>query len=474
LREYVLPINHLTLAFLFAVLFSAGAFAGAQNTVERMDKNGDGLIQEEEARGRIQKYFSAYDCNSDRKVSAQEIIDFNRGSGCSDQKSGSFSEHSSPSNKARLIRKSLPISRFYFKIFDCDQSGKIDSRDGILANKNECGSKSRAISVVNRQDRNRNLVIDRSEARGRIGLEWSSYDCDRNNFVTIQEIVNQNRGLCVTRENFREALGIPARKIDASQCGLGGHIFSDDGKQYQSIMYPEGNGPFPILIISHGRGGLRGNHFEWAKLATQLGFAVMLLDHYSPRNFHIYECREILESLDEESFSVKWREADVVPALRKIASDPKIDKDKVVVWGFSGGAAFVLPFLTKKELMEEKRIAAAILFYPARFLCSNSDNYAYDTGAYAAAGSPPSLAVFIGKEDIAWECWDESRTYFNSRSVQTLTEYAYENTRHQFDQEALTDPQLKKRVGDNSAYSRKAHMHSIAKVKEFLNSVLRQ
>ena len=48
---------------------------------------------------------------------------------------------------------------------------------------------------------------------------------------------------------------------------------------------PSGKGPFPVVIISHGSGGLTPLQTRWAEYFNSLGYATISMDHYGPRGW---------------------------------------------------------------------------------------------------------------------------------------------------------------------------------------------
>jgi len=50
------------------------------------------------------------------------------------------------------------------------------------------------------------------------------------------------------------------------------------------ISKPEGDGPFPAVIILHGCSGVTDLDFQWAQCFKEWGYASLVLDSHSPRN----------------------------------------------------------------------------------------------------------------------------------------------------------------------------------------------
>ena len=55
-------------------------------------------------------------------------------------------------------------------------------------------------------------------------------------------------------------------------------------KFYKSdFYYPNGEGPFPVIVLSHGRGGPSITYHKKAEGMARNGRAAVVLDHYSSR-----------------------------------------------------------------------------------------------------------------------------------------------------------------------------------------------
>ena len=137
-----------------------------------------------------------------------------------------------------------------------------------------------------------------------------------------------------------------------------------NAQQYEAeVQYPEGDGPFPIVILSHGAGGPSWAYQVFADEFLEQGFAAVVLDHYSQRGNYGVKFRNIPQLAEARA----WRERDISHFLRLLPNYPKIRSDKVVLAGWSAGAGIALPFISnpqKLKLPEGVNIVAAILTYP--------------------------------------------------------------------------------------------------------------
>ena len=89
------------------------------------------------------------------------------------------------------------------------------------------------------------------------------------------------------------------------------------------IFYPEGDGPFPVIILSHGAGGPSVVYKKKAEGMARNGRAAVVLDHYSARGDYGAKFRNIPKLSDAR----EWREKDILDLLRTLKSDNKIKKE---------------------------------------------------------------------------------------------------------------------------------------------------
>ena len=89
-----------------------------------------------------------------------------------------------------------------------------------------------------------------------------------------------------------------------------------------SLAVPEGDGPFPAVVLMHGCSGLdpevrKGNDVHVQHLVSE-GFATLILDSFGPRRLGDVVCNEG----EEEMEAFRYRQRDAVSALRFLRSQP--------------------------------------------------------------------------------------------------------------------------------------------------------
>ncbi len=151
------------------------------------------------------------------------------------------------------------------------------------------------------------------------------------------------------------------------------------------------DGPVPALVLKHGSGGLKGptgkNIRKWAASLAGWGVAAFVVDSFGPRGIH--------ETATNQGQLSSWADiADAFAALKVLAADPRIDKTRIGIAGWSRGGSVAmttaLETARKVVISDDTSFAAHIVFYgaadiqyhdrqtdkaPILFLHGASDNY---------------------------------------------------------------------------------------------------
>lgn len=98
--------------------------------------------------------------------------------------------------------------------------------------------------------------------------------------------------------------------------------------------------PVPAVLLFHGCGGKRPMHGSYAEVITDAGFAVLVVDSFTPRGIGRFEAMTqvcaALRLLGQE------RAADVFAALEIARSTDGIDADRLILAGWSHGGWTIL------------------------------------------------------------------------------------------------------------------------------------
>ncbi len=171
------------------------------------------------------------------------------------------------------------------------------------------------------------------------------------------------------------------------------------GPVRMAIYKPDGDGPFPALVLSHQCGGLNSNKFsnqsmlEWARKAVSKDYAVLQLDSLGPRGVDSV----CMGPKGGVNFMRGVR--DVFQAAQWLASQPYVDKTRVAVVGFSWGAmnAVLASGQTwRTALSGGTPLKAAVSVYPGCFTIKPPTGSAYDI---VNPDIDTPLLVLMGEDD---------------------------------------------------------------------------
>jgi dienelactone hydrolase len=155
-----------------------------------------------------------------------------------------------------------------------------------------------------------------------------------------------------------------------------------------SLFLPEGPPPYAAIVGLHGAGGLSAAHDRWARRLAANGYAMLLVDSYTPRGY-----REI-GSIGLHIVPVAMRLKDAFGALLYLRSRPEIDAARVALLGWSqGGTTALAAAATLRRTLvgpDVPLFAAAVALYPR---CNQ------DMETAEPAGDTPLLAL-LGGADI--------------------------------------------------------------------------
>ncbi len=155
------------------------------------------------------------------------------------------------------------------------------------------------------------------------------------------------------------------------------------------MFKPQGNGPFPALVLLPTCGGHWSHHvFDvWAKAALQRGYAVLVVDPLTPRGVTGRG-----ENCNPPSKVDLWRiRKDALDAARHLRKQPFVDPDRVALLGLSQGAMAALGISASLYETAQGRPAfkAIVANYPVCFL-----------GNLRILGRPPRDINFVPEDRI--------------------------------------------------------------------------
>ncbi len=239
-------------------------------------------------------------------------------------------------------------------------------------------------------------------------------------------------------DKFKNIAGHPSEEITLS------------GKMYK----PEGEGPFPAVILLHRCKGIEPYDYSWASRLQSWGYVAFIVDSFGPRR--------ISEACGQGgSIGTRDIAMDAYSAKLYLSGLSFIDPEKIAVMGWSLGGYGVLQALDPimSDLLspeQRKPFQAGISFYP---YCFNwLDNL-----------SAPLLILAAEKDD--WTPVD----YCENRMPKKKTKHEvklkiYKDTHHCFDCTGVNGY----KNGHTIRYNHKAKSDSIIQVEQFLAKYLKE
>jgi dienelactone hydrolase len=157
-----------------------------------------------------------------------------------------------------------------------------------------------------------------------------------------------------------------------------------------SLRFPEAvKDRYPAVIVVHTLGGYRdANEGYVAAELRKAGFATLTYDSFAARG-------TTGATMSATPGYLPTGAADAYAALRQLASEPRIDVNRIAILGFSFGAevAHLTAFESLRSALDpgQVRFAAHVAFYPALNL-----GVVADRGGYTGS---PVLMLLGGKDD---------------------------------------------------------------------------
>jgi dienelactone hydrolase len=127
------------------------------------------------------------------------------------------------------------------------------------------------------------------------------------------------------------------------------------------LALPAATDPLPAVILMHGCNGISGSEIGWVTTFNGLGIATLVVDSFGRR--------DISETCGRQRVNFATRMADAFAAFDYLLTNPRIDRTRIAIMGFSLGGDTAL---RASQLRFQKhfgkgpgRFAAHLAFYPA-------------------------------------------------------------------------------------------------------------
>ena len=130
------------------------------------------------------------------------------------------------------------------------------------------------------------------------------------------------------------------------------------------LTKPEGNGPFPTIVLIHGCSGpqhSKSRSDSWSNRLLSWGYVTLQLDSFGPRNVS-----SICTDIGEIIAMCFTRAQDAYDAKDFLSELPYVDRNRIALMGWSHGGMTVLTALIKKFIPQDRQTPfnATIAFYP--------------------------------------------------------------------------------------------------------------
>lgn len=215
-----------------------------------------------------------------------------------------------------------------------------------------------------------------------------------------------------------------------------------------NLVKPNGDGPFPAVIMMHGCSGVSPRHDYWEKQFVQWGYVVLRVDSLTPRKQQTF--------CDDPMATVKPRAQDAYDAKAYLMELPYVDKQKIGLVGWSHGAVAGLYVVDDSTPIENRKspFQCAILFYP---YCSDISKL-----------NAPLLILSGEKDDWCPPSTCKPLASLNNSQFE-ITLKIYENATHAFDYEGIDTAAQ----GHVLKYNPEATKDAVSQVQNFLSKYLK-
>jgi dienelactone hydrolase len=223
------------------------------------------------------------------------------------------------------------------------------------------------------------------------------------------------------------------------------------------LIKPQGDGPFPAVVLLHGCGGILKAYDDWAEKLASWGYVALEVDSLGPRSL-----TSICANIWQVNFSV--RAEDAYDAKAYLNGLPFVDSKRIGIMGWSHGGCGTLAAVSRQNYGTFAAFAGTNLEPPKRngLFKAAVAFYPFCIGQLEDSNAP--LLVLIGEQDT----WCPALLcQMKMPSGKTSNEVAlkiYPEAYHGFDMVGVDVVVGKHRV----AYNPAAFSDSIGQVKEFL------
>ena len=215
------------------------------------------------------------------------------------------------------------------------------------------------------------------------------------------------------------------------------------------LRKPQGQGPFPAVVLIHGTRGIREHHYRWIERLSRWGYVALLVDSIGMRERYNPDFDPITIPL--EGFI-----RDAYDAKSFLGSLPYVNPARIAVMGWEkGGWAILNEVRERLEFdCEKEPFQAAVTVSP------------YCSGFLDRTNSP--LLVLMGEKD-RWCPPGRCRIPSERKGDHEVILKVYEGAHHAFDEMGID----KRFQGHHFLYNQESAEDAIERINAFLRRYLK-
>lgn len=206
---------------------------------------------------------------------------------------------------------------------------------------------------------------------------------------------------------------------------------------HATVVRPEGDGPFPVVLQLHGCGGIQPMQIRYAETARAAGVAAMVVDSLAPRGIGRREAQ--LTVCTGLRLRGAERAVDLLAMLQWVRGQPWTDPARIAVAGWSHGAWAIMDAMSGARDEPETAVLLAavklaVLIYPYAGPPSRTTGHGW-------GDNRPKVRALLGGRDAV------VGTVLPKRALKRLTADGLDATTllmpdatHCFDDENASDP----------------------------------
>lgn len=250
-------------------------------------------------------------------------------------------------------------------------------------------------------------------------------------------------------------LGIATQICYAENLKFKSSSIDNDGKPLMLtgiLNKPEGNGPFPAVVLLHGCAGLEENNVRdkaWVNRLVKWGYVALQVDSFMPRGIS-----NICTDFNLILKMIGIRTQDAYDANSYLSDLPFIDRNRIAVMGWSHGGTTILE-ATTRSIGDNAYFKAAIAFYP----------YCYKS----LSNLNSSILILIGEKDDWCPADYCSKNMPSGETGLEAILKIYPGAYHDFDWEDADEVY----EGYKLRYDQEAANDAVKQVKSFLSQHLK-